>query len=121
MHRRCFLIFNVSFHFLKLINTLVVQVDLQRFRPEFRAFHSIMRQMFATKTTVYDLRDTHTKLCHFNNGVCCGYDSKTKSRPASITIPFKSYPHKNNTLESSYNTRTSDVKLVKMAFIHVLL
>ena len=35
--------FNVSFHFLKLINTLVVQVDLQRFRPEFRAFHSIMR------------------------------------------------------------------------------
>ena len=25
---------NVSFHFLKLINTLVVQVDLQRFPPE---------------------------------------------------------------------------------------
>ena len=46
--------FNVSFHFLKLINTLVVQVDLQRFRLEFRAFHSIMRQMLATKTTVYD-------------------------------------------------------------------
>ena len=54
MHRRCVLFFNVSFHFLKLINTLVVQVDLQRFRPEFRAFHSIMRQMLATKTIVYD-------------------------------------------------------------------
>ena len=49
-----FPVFNVSFHFLKLINTLVVQVDLQRFRPEFRAFQSIMRQMLATKTTVYD-------------------------------------------------------------------
>ena len=45
---------NASFHFLKLINTLVVQVDLQRFRLEFCAFHSIMRQMLATKTTVYD-------------------------------------------------------------------
>ena len=45
---------NVSFLFLKLINTLVVQVDLQRFRPEYRAFHSIMRQMLATKTTDYD-------------------------------------------------------------------
>ena len=45
---------NVSFHFLKLINTLVLQVDLQRFRPEFRAFHSIMQQMLATKTIVYD-------------------------------------------------------------------
>ena len=44
------------------------------------------------------LRDTHTKLCHFNNGVCCGYDSQTKSRPASITISFKLFPHKNNTL-----------------------
>ena len=43
-----FPVFNVSFHF------LVVQVDLQRFRPEFRAFHSIMQQMLATKTTVYD-------------------------------------------------------------------
>ena len=73
-----FPVFNVSFHFLKLINTLVVQVDLQRFRPEFRAFHSIMRQMLATKTTVSDpSRHTYTKLCHFNNGVCCGYDSKT--------------------------------------------
>ena len=46
--------FPVSFHFLKLINTLVVQVDLQRFHPEFRACHSIMQQMLATKTTVYD-------------------------------------------------------------------
>ena len=45
-----FPVFNVSFHFLKL----VVQVDLQRFRPEFRAFHSIMQQMLATNTTVYD-------------------------------------------------------------------
>ena len=100
MHRRCFPFFNVSFRFLKLINTLVVQVDLQRFRPEFRAFHSIMRQMLAAKTTVnfMTLRDTHTKLCHFNNGVCCGYDSKTKSRPASITISFKLFPQKNNTL-----------------------
>ena len=46
-----FPVFNVSFHFLKLINKLVValQVDLQRFHPEFRAFHSIMRQMLATK------------------------------------------------------------------------
>ena len=92
-----FPVFNVSFHFLKLINTLVVQVDLQRFRPEFRTFHSMMQQMLATKTTVYDPDDTHTKLCHFNNGVCCGYDSKTKSRPASITISFKLFPHKNNT------------------------
>ena len=50
-----FPVFNVSFLFLKLIDTLVVQVDLQRFRPEFRAFHSIMRQMLpATNTTVYD-------------------------------------------------------------------
>ena len=49
-----FPVFNVSFHYLKLINTLVVQVDLQRFRPEFRAFHSIMQQMLATKATVYD-------------------------------------------------------------------
>ena len=31
-----FPVFNVSFHFLKLINTLVVQGDLQIFRPEFR-------------------------------------------------------------------------------------
>ena len=54
MHRRCFLFFNVSFQFLILINTLVVQVDLQRFRPEFPAFHSIMRHVLATKTTVYD-------------------------------------------------------------------
>ena len=46
--------FNDSFHFLKLINTLVVQLELQRFRSEFRAFHSIIRQMLATKTTVYD-------------------------------------------------------------------
>ena len=98
MHRRCLLFFNVSFHFLKLIDTLVVQVDLQRFCPEFRAFHSIMRQMLATKQPFMTLRDTHTKLCHFNNGVCCGYDSKTKSRPASITISFKLFPHKNNTL-----------------------
>ena len=44
------------------------------------------------------LRDTHTKLCHFNNGVCCGYDSKTKSRPASIITSLNLFPHKNNTL-----------------------
>ena len=50
-----FPVFNVSFHFLKVINTLVVQVDLQRFRLGFRAFHSKMRQMLATKTTAYDL------------------------------------------------------------------
>ena len=81
---------NVSFLFLKLINTLVVQVDLQRFRPEFCAFHSIMRRMLAKKNQPFmTLRDTHTKLCHFNNGVCYGYDSKTKSSPASITISFK--------------------------------
>ena len=52
-----FPVFDVSFHFLKQINTLVVvlvQLDLPRFRPEFRAFHSIMQQMLATKTTVYD-------------------------------------------------------------------
>ena len=52
-----FLVFDVSFLFLKLINTLVVQVDLQRFHPEFRAFHSIMRQslpFLVIKTTVYD-------------------------------------------------------------------
>ena len=49
-----FPVFNVCFHFLKLINTLVVQVDLQRFRLEFRAFHSIMQQMLAPKTIVYD-------------------------------------------------------------------
>ena len=49
-----FPVLNVSFLFLRLINTLVAQVDLQRFRPEFRAFHLIMRQMLATKTTVYD-------------------------------------------------------------------
>ena len=49
-----FSVVNVSFHFLKLINTLVVQIDLQRLRPESRAFHPIMRQMLATKTTIYD-------------------------------------------------------------------
>ena len=49
-----FPVFNVSFHFLKVIDTLVVQVDLQRFHPEYRVFHSIMQQMLATKTTVYD-------------------------------------------------------------------
>ena len=98
MHRRCFLFFNVCFHFLKLINTLVVQVDLQRFRPEFRAFRSIMQQMLATKKQPFmTLRDTHTKLDHFNNGVCCGYDSKTKSRPASIIISFNLFPHKKTT------------------------
>ena len=48
-----FPVFNVSVHFRKLINTLEVQVDLQ-LRPDFRAFHSIMRQMFTTKATVYD-------------------------------------------------------------------
>ena len=55
--------------------------------------------MLATKKqTFMTLRDTHTNLCHFNNGVCCGYNSKTKSRPASINISFKIFPHKNNTL-----------------------
>ena len=104
MHRRSFLFFNVCFHLLKLINTLVVQVDLQRFRPEFHAFHSIMQQMLATKKQSFmALRDTHTKLCHFNNGVCCGYDSKTKSRPASIIISFSLFPHKNNTLHGRRN------------------
>ena len=44
------------------------------------------------------VRDTHTKLCHFNNGVCCGCDSKAKSRPATIIISFSLFPHKNNTL-----------------------
>ena len=51
---RCFQCFNVSFHFPRLIDTLAVQGDLQRFRPEFRAFHLIMRQILATKTTAYD-------------------------------------------------------------------
>ena len=92
-----FPVLNVTF-FLKIFNTLVVHVDLQRFRPEFRAFHSIMRQMLATKTTVLTPRDTNTKLCHFNNGVFCGYDSKTKSRPTSITISFKLFSNINNTL-----------------------
>ena len=46
---------NVSFLFLKQINTLVVQVDVQRLLPKFRAFHLMMQQMLATKTTVYDL------------------------------------------------------------------
>ena len=59
MHCRCFLFFYVSFRFLKLSNALVVHVDLQRYRPEFRAFHSIMRQMMATKT-ITTLRDTDT-------------------------------------------------------------
>ena len=58
-----------SFHFLKLINTLVVQVDIQRFRLEFRAFHSIMRQMLATKQPFMTLRDPHTKLCHHSTKV----------------------------------------------------
>ena len=102
-----FPVFNVSFLFLKLINTLVLQVDLQRFRPEFRAFRSIMRQnCWPQKQPFMTLRDTHarthaqihTKLCYFNNGVCYGYGSKTKFRPASITISFKLFPHKNNTL-----------------------
>ena len=90
--------FNVSFHFTKLI----MQGDLQRFRPEFRALYSIMRQILAKKTTAYDSRHgsfvTNPQLCHSNNGVCCGHDSKTISRPASITILFKRLPYKNNTL-----------------------
>ena len=49
-----FPVFNVSFYFLNIIDTLEVQVDLQRFCPEFHALHSIMRQMLVTKTTVYD-------------------------------------------------------------------
>ena len=67
MHRRCFLLFNFWLHFLKLINTLVVQVDLQRFRPEFRAFHSIMQQMLA----VYDPSwHTHTLNFVISTTVC---------------------------------------------------
>ena len=55
------------FPFFKLINTLVVLKDLQIFRPEFRAFHSIMRQISVTQTTDYDpghgsIRDTHYSL-----------------------------------------------------------
>ena len=45
-----FPVFIVSFLFLKLINTLVVQVDLQRFRPEFRLYDI----PFDNATTVYD-------------------------------------------------------------------
>ena len=57
-----FPVFNVSFLFLKLINTLVVQVDLQRFRPEFRAFRSIMRQnCWPQKQPFMTLRDTHAR------------------------------------------------------------
>ena len=40
IHRRCFLCFDVSFLFPKLINILVVRVDLHRIHPEFHAFHS---------------------------------------------------------------------------------
>ena len=69
MHRRCFLLFNVCFHFLKLINTPVVQVDLQRFRPEFRAFHSIMQQMLAVYESM-TLRDTHTLNFVISTTVC---------------------------------------------------
>ena len=52
------------FFFPKLINTLVVLVDLQGFRPEFRAFHPIMGEISVTKITDYDpghgsIRDTH--------------------------------------------------------------
>ena len=109
-----FPVFNVSFHFLKLINTLVVvvQLDLQRLRPEFRAFHSIMQQMLATKQPFMTLR-------HSNNGVCCGYDSKTKSRPASITISYKLFPHKNNTPVKMHVLAILSGR--KMAIIHVLL
>ena len=73
--------------------------------------------MLNTKQPFLTLRDTHTKLCHFNNGACCGYDSKTKSRPASITFSFKLFPHKKQ--HTSYNARDSDVKWEKMAIIHV--
>ena len=74
----------VFFFFPKLIITQEVLVDLtlQRFRHKFRAIHSIMRQIPVTKTTFV----THTELCH---GVCCVYDSNTKSRPAWKTILFK--------------------------------
>ena len=43
-------------------NKLVVQVglDLQIFRPEFRALHSIMRQMWPHKQPFMTLRDIHT-------------------------------------------------------------
>ena len=48
-----FPVFNVSFlFFFKLINTLGVLVELQRF-PKFRAFHSIVTNM-VTKTIDYD-------------------------------------------------------------------
>ena len=51
------------FLFFNLINRLEY-LTLQRFRPEFRAFHSIMRQISVTKTTDYEpvdgsIRDTH--------------------------------------------------------------
>ena len=49
-----FPVFNVSFHFLKLINTLVVQVDLQRFRPEFTCIPFANATNAGQKTTVYD-------------------------------------------------------------------
>ena len=79
-----------------------------------------MRQILATKTTVYDPGHgsivTHTKLCYFNNGVCCVYDSKTKSRPTSITILFKLLSHKNNTLDIM---NALAVKWEKMPITHV--
>ena len=54
----------VFFFFQKLIHSLVVLVDLQRLRPEFRAFHTIIRQISVTKTTADDpghgfIRVTH--------------------------------------------------------------
>ena len=66
----------------------------------------------------YTHTNTHTKFCQFNNGVCFGYDSKTRSRPTSITISFKLFLIKQHT---SYNgSCTSDVKREKMAIMHVL-
>ena len=99
----------------------MVLVDLQRLRPEFRAFISIKRQISITKTTDYDLGMApfwkHNKLGLFNNGVCCGYDFKTKSRPASKIILFKLLPHKNNTLSRMYWRRLAG----ENAITHVLL
>ena len=48
----------------ELINTPVLLLNLQQFRPEFRSFHLIKRQILVSKTTNYDPRhgaipDTH--------------------------------------------------------------
>ena len=97
-----FPVFNVKC--LKEISTLVVAhkpTSLQAYKDFVPNFVHSTRQWdkcWPRRQPFMTLRDTHTKLCHFNNGVCCGFDSKTKSRPASITISFKLFPHENNTL-----------------------